>query len=644
MTVYSSYAFVVAVSYAAVYVLAILITSIICAVKVSSNRKSTRNIPIKITNNNKDIQLSYYALNEDTKNVSKDKTCCSLILIWFKLLLEKKKIYFKVIPHIFDTATDVAVIIQYYEMWKYPNTNTDDIDAKLFFTISVFILTFHRIISSILLLKLTKSFTDFVLQLLELLMLKAIWINYKLGTKKPTNPARYLQSLEATFESSPQILLSLAFIIQSSRKVNVLIILSLLNSFWSISSVVMSDDCLTIHTIWTDINLHKYCYIPCVHPCYILHKLARFMEITTRVGICMIIWLYMGGKTLLVILIIEFIWCLLCCYAAKSIGPLSQMMYLAPSFGNSYKDSICCFMVIYMFWYYRALGSMIYLFTALYFVFNIYDESEQDYVRRHNVEMDDFTMYLFIYCGIAMLIWPYIEWFMFKNTFLNGRTEGSTARDIKKLIHERNFADVVELLEFGMKLTKTMCIKPYENPSKWRINDTLLDVVDCVDICKDHLQNNLDYNWLIILRIILLIDFSFANNKHLSHKLQSVIKDRNADLIHLSVLMTTLPEYVDRYSIYNLKTYYKKGNSLLALKYFVEKRNGDINCVDNGMNSALHYIAKDTKLSLEDVENIQYLLEHGIDTTIQNAEEQTAYDILVQRSKVKEHAIFSKLK
>ena len=41
---------------------------------------------------------------------------------------------------------------------------------------------------------------DVLLQLFDVLMVKCIWLNYRLGTDEPTNSQRYLQTLEATFE------------------------------------------------------------------------------------------------------------------------------------------------------------------------------------------------------------------------------------------------------------------------------------------------------------------------------------------------------------------------------------------------------------------------------------------------------------
>ena len=59
-----------------------------------------------------------------------------------------------------------------------------------------------------------------------MLIFKSIWTTYQLGRSEPTNIQRYLHILEATFESSPQLLISIAFVIKTNKFDSIVLILS----------------------------------------------------------------------------------------------------------------------------------------------------------------------------------------------------------------------------------------------------------------------------------------------------------------------------------------------------------------------------------------------------------------------------------
>jgi len=117
---------------------------------------------------------------------------------WAKLLWQKRKVYIQLIPHFFDQATDFGVI---YEYWKiYDDGGTTGINTLYLFFVSIGIIIFHRILSSLAIYRLTKDWRYAALQVLDALMIQCVYTNYVMDTDEPSNAQRYLQVLEATFE------------------------------------------------------------------------------------------------------------------------------------------------------------------------------------------------------------------------------------------------------------------------------------------------------------------------------------------------------------------------------------------------------------------------------------------------------------
>eukprot|EP01083_Nonionella_stella_P034164 93533_1 len=185
-----NYSFVVTWTYFTIYMFIFLIVSVVCALTVRTEY---------IIDKNKDEQITKW-------------TARKLIRKWAMLLWQKKKVYLQLIPHFFDQATDLGVIFEYYNLRE----TEKGIDTEYLFIVSICVLIFHRIISSAAVYHLTRKPMHVLYQIFDLLMIRCIWTNYKLGSDEPSNSQRYLQILEATFESAPQILIATAFLVKSS--------------------------------------------------------------------------------------------------------------------------------------------------------------------------------------------------------------------------------------------------------------------------------------------------------------------------------------------------------------------------------------------------------------------------------------------
>merc|ERR1719461_2387595 len=80
--------------------------------------------------------------------------------------------------------------------------------------------------------------------------------------------------------------------------------------------------------------------------------LWRFLEITSRICLLLLVWSSMGGVALLIILAVDFVICFGYCVKEKSVELLGMMMYI--SFGAKDYDVV-------LFWLYRFISFYILL-------------------------------------------------------------------------------------------------------------------------------------------------------------------------------------------------------------------------------------------------------------------------------------------
>eukprot|EP01084_Bolivina_argentea_P253514 425863_1 len=113
--------------------------------KYTSEENTLNNI------NNNDI-LEYIRVNNIDLNTIKGK----LKFLWYSVR-NKRSMYISILVHIFDTATDIGVIFDFYQMSKTDkgNTNINGIDIKGLFYLSIATLLFYRIVSSIIIYSMT---------------------------------------------------------------------------------------------------------------------------------------------------------------------------------------------------------------------------------------------------------------------------------------------------------------------------------------------------------------------------------------------------------------------------------------------------------------------------------------------------------
>eukprot|EP01084_Bolivina_argentea_P073991 134242_1 len=177
----------ISIIYFVIYGLVFLIASIYSAYEVESqhhiiiSRKTKplkQNIELQIVSN--DTKQTQHETESTTvndpnqvidaiKNMNTDVSCfkrtISFIKYWGKALWDKKSVYFDIIPHLFDQATDMGVVYKYYEISQQPETYRDihqsiDVEALLFTSVGIII--GYKIISSAAVYALTRRWQDLI--------------------------------------------------------------------------------------------------------------------------------------------------------------------------------------------------------------------------------------------------------------------------------------------------------------------------------------------------------------------------------------------------------------------------------------------------------------------------------------------------
>ena len=114
---------------------------------------------------------------------------------------------------------------------------------------------------------------------------------------------KYLRSLEALFESTPQAVIQLVYVMRTSSFNNQVFILSIVQSVLSMAnSMLKQDNAYMKHSKW---YTHKKRLPPTKQ--FIKHATFRLMEITSRIGLFALFWTVVGGQFLMVLICIELL-------------------------------------------------------------------------------------------------------------------------------------------------------------------------------------------------------------------------------------------------------------------------------------------------------------------------------------------------
>eukprot|EP01083_Nonionella_stella_P237569 833289_1 len=162
------------------------------------------------------IGLGYYV--HKTEETTSKKS-------FLKAMWKKKSIYGQILVHLYDTATDIGVLIQWGYMAKSESDGTYDVTSLnmvYLFWISISFLIVYRLASIVIAYKSAKAdgqtargiICDSCLGLIDMYVIKAVYGAIKRNAPEPTLKQKMIQLTESIFESLPQVVLQSVFIIR----------------------------------------------------------------------------------------------------------------------------------------------------------------------------------------------------------------------------------------------------------------------------------------------------------------------------------------------------------------------------------------------------------------------------------------------
>eukprot|EP01084_Bolivina_argentea_P249893 418484_1 len=252
-------------------------------------------------------------MNVQAEKISK----MNFMKLWFKLSWKLRSVYLSLAVHAFDTLTDILVIIQWWNMEDH--VNIANINSRDMAACAIATLIFHKMISTLAFW--IKDHTGYrcILQVLDLLIFEEIYMTHKTiiaQFRKQSNELKqggnnaietstsfkYIRSLEAVFESMPQSVLQLVFIIRTGKQYKMqAFILSLLSIFQSMvsmtNSIIMNDNLYMNAPIF---NQHKKKLPPSLP--FLKHMLCRLSEVFYRIILLSLFWTVVGGSSFAILL------------------------------------------------------------------------------------------------------------------------------------------------------------------------------------------------------------------------------------------------------------------------------------------------------------------------------------------------------
>ena len=159
----------------------------------------------------------------------------------FKKLKSSFGIYGALTAHIFDQASDVAVIIQ-FGLLTYNDIDCNNIITNKpikmyqYFYTSITAFIFYRIITSIWIYYICNDWIRILFQLFDAEIFRSIYITYKYNITKKIPPQKIITVFESILEAMPQLLIQTSFIGQTGKTDDYILIFSIT---WSIFVILV---------------------------------------------------------------------------------------------------------------------------------------------------------------------------------------------------------------------------------------------------------------------------------------------------------------------------------------------------------------------------------------------------------------------
>ena len=271
--------------------------------------------------------MSKYISDELSKHDINDKKRIGFFR-FLDIMWDIRKIMFMAFSHVFDTASDIAFVIELYILYQKQEKNDQllngyDIDMQAMFFACISIIVYYRISSSWKVFGFSHSYKDAFLQFVfDFYLIKLIYTNvFKMRSYSPLKILKIMRSIEGQNESGFQSILTMVFLIKtnfgqfdennynSNSNSNIIPILSFIFSFWSMCSrfIFLDFDHLQPKAQKLGVRL-IYFDLSKINIWYLYHSLFRLIEVLFSILMIALIWVVFGGLWLTVIMIVLYLW------------------------------------------------------------------------------------------------------------------------------------------------------------------------------------------------------------------------------------------------------------------------------------------------------------------------------------------------
>ena len=272
--------------------------------------------------------ISKYVSKELSKH-DMSKTKIGAFKKFLSILWDIRKIMFMAFSHVFDTASDVALAIEWYILYQRQDNDPNyfdpyDIDMAAMFWCCISVIIYYRISSSWEIYKFSHSFVDVFWQFFfDFYLIKLIYVNvFKMKTYSPMKIIKIMRSIEGQNESAFQSILTMVFLIKTNfgqfdtddgddvlTSSAAIAIFSFAFSFWSLTSrfIFLDFDHLKPTAQIIGINANEFSFGD-INIWYLFHVVFRLVEVLLSILIISLIWVVFGGLWLVITVAVVYVW------------------------------------------------------------------------------------------------------------------------------------------------------------------------------------------------------------------------------------------------------------------------------------------------------------------------------------------------
>eukprot|EP01083_Nonionella_stella_P008905 25796_1 len=247
--------------------------------------------------------------------------CCGKVKLWFKDVWKRKSVYVPLMSHLSDTATDFAAIVEFYQIASmYSATQCGGINMWYLFGLSVTAMLVYRVISSMVIWRITRSCTRVITQFLDIQLFQILWLSHRLGLKNKSNPQRLISVMEAVFEAAPQSMIQVIYLLKTEEFIGIIALSSAL-SFINLTLAIIGDDKQLLQiTKFSAKAIRLY--------------LFRVLDVPSSILLYAFTWHFINGYVTAALLMIDVIVAIYCFVKTKNTDALLSMIAMPLHFGG----------------------------------------------------------------------------------------------------------------------------------------------------------------------------------------------------------------------------------------------------------------------------------------------------------------------